>query len=340
MPPRLAVRSACDRCRVQKLRCSQRPSADQQMVGQRSDQPCTRCERAGTKCVTGSARSLGRPRRTVSRNQESPANNAEAALETGSQTGAPTAGVPYSGLTVRSAASSVFGGPSERQSPGDRSLSTVLTAGTCTNSDSDIASSPIPESTWNVTSGSVLSPSPAAWNMSLQDAGPPSDASDIWGSIRHADDHLLSWSPADSLHQLQGQHGSLMLRPSALQHISTFTQAGLQTADHEIDTYATDIHDSVEQVRWIQANQPNAQSIWTSSEDCNESGRSSEILDASSALIQLASLHERITRQLVRDKAYHGGTSHETQESCSRQYRGKEHAWVTLEPHPNSAYER
>lgn len=47
-------RSACDRCRAQKLRCLN--------PEQQGDGPCARCKRAGAVCVTSSARPLGRPR--------------------------------------------------------------------------------------------------------------------------------------------------------------------------------------------------------------------------------------------------------------------------------------
>jgi len=46
-------RSACDRCRKQKLRC---PRLDDN----RTD-TCQRCERAGVQCTTGEARPIGRP---------------------------------------------------------------------------------------------------------------------------------------------------------------------------------------------------------------------------------------------------------------------------------------
>ncbi|OAP57641.1 hypothetical protein AYL99_08379 [Fonsecaea erecta] len=48
-------RSACDRCRAQKLRCPRRD--------QPSREPCSRCLKIGVECVTSSARPLGRPRR-------------------------------------------------------------------------------------------------------------------------------------------------------------------------------------------------------------------------------------------------------------------------------------
>lgn len=47
-------RSACDRCRKQKLRCPSRTS---------EAQPCSRCTRAGVECITGYTRPLGRSRR-------------------------------------------------------------------------------------------------------------------------------------------------------------------------------------------------------------------------------------------------------------------------------------
>jgi hypothetical protein len=47
-------RSACDRCRGQKLRC---PRTEEQ-----KGEPCTRCERAGAVCITSDARPPGRPR--------------------------------------------------------------------------------------------------------------------------------------------------------------------------------------------------------------------------------------------------------------------------------------
>lgn len=54
MSQKVSKRSACDRCRAQKLRC---PQTEPQ-----SNEPCARCERAGAICVTSSARPLGRPR--------------------------------------------------------------------------------------------------------------------------------------------------------------------------------------------------------------------------------------------------------------------------------------
>ena len=54
MSQQSSKRSACDRCRAQKLRC---PQTEPQ-----SNEPCARCARAGAVCVTGSARPLGRPR--------------------------------------------------------------------------------------------------------------------------------------------------------------------------------------------------------------------------------------------------------------------------------------
>lgn len=47
-------RSACDRCRKQKLRCPSRAS---------DAQPCARCVRAGLECITGYTRPLGRSHR-------------------------------------------------------------------------------------------------------------------------------------------------------------------------------------------------------------------------------------------------------------------------------------
>lgn len=47
-------RSACDRCRKQKLRCPSRAS---------DTQPCSRCTRAGVECITGYTRPLGRSHR-------------------------------------------------------------------------------------------------------------------------------------------------------------------------------------------------------------------------------------------------------------------------------------
>lgn len=54
MSQQASKRSACDRCRAQKLRC---PQTEPQ-----SNEPCARCARAGAICVTSSARPLGRPR--------------------------------------------------------------------------------------------------------------------------------------------------------------------------------------------------------------------------------------------------------------------------------------
>lgn len=48
------IRLACDRCRASKLRCPRHESPQ--------NNPCDRCTRAGTPCITSSARPLGRPR--------------------------------------------------------------------------------------------------------------------------------------------------------------------------------------------------------------------------------------------------------------------------------------
>ncbi|KAI6090728.1 hypothetical protein F4821DRAFT_9408 [Hypoxylon rubiginosum] len=57
MSQQLAKRSACDRCRDQKLRC---PRTEDQC-----NEPCARCQRAGAICVTSNPRPLGRPRITA-----------------------------------------------------------------------------------------------------------------------------------------------------------------------------------------------------------------------------------------------------------------------------------
>ncbi|KFY05804.1 hypothetical protein V491_09014 [Pseudogymnoascus sp. VKM F-3775] len=49
-------RSACDRCRMMKLRCSGSES---------NTRPCVRCERVDAACVTGSPKSPGRPLRST-----------------------------------------------------------------------------------------------------------------------------------------------------------------------------------------------------------------------------------------------------------------------------------
>ncbi|KLJ07765.1 hypothetical protein EMPG_16760 [Blastomyces silverae] len=49
----VAKRSACDRCREHKLRCSRSQSLE--------NEPCVRCVRADASCVTGAPRPLGRP---------------------------------------------------------------------------------------------------------------------------------------------------------------------------------------------------------------------------------------------------------------------------------------
>ncbi|KAH8178392.1 fungal zn(2)-Cys(6) binuclear cluster domain-containing protein [Sarocladium implicatum] len=48
------VRSACERCRRQKLRCSRQQ-------GVTSSEPCARCQRLGFLCEAGSQRKIGRP---------------------------------------------------------------------------------------------------------------------------------------------------------------------------------------------------------------------------------------------------------------------------------------
>ncbi|KAI0964757.1 hypothetical protein F4678DRAFT_386455 [Xylaria arbuscula] len=52
--PKIATRSACDRCRAKRVRCSR---------GEKSTASCTRCIRVGEKCVTGAAGHPGRPRK-------------------------------------------------------------------------------------------------------------------------------------------------------------------------------------------------------------------------------------------------------------------------------------
>ncbi|KAF2761849.1 hypothetical protein EJ05DRAFT_482673 [Pseudovirgaria hyperparasitica] len=50
----IAKRSACDRCRDLKLRCTREQTADEHV-------PCDRCTRFDALCITGSGRRLGRP---------------------------------------------------------------------------------------------------------------------------------------------------------------------------------------------------------------------------------------------------------------------------------------
>ncbi|KAI1374324.1 hypothetical protein F4677DRAFT_176479 [Hypoxylon crocopeplum] len=54
--PSIAKRSACDRCRAQRLRC---------IRAEAITEPCVRCTRAGAKCITGQPRPLGRPRKAA-----------------------------------------------------------------------------------------------------------------------------------------------------------------------------------------------------------------------------------------------------------------------------------
>jgi hypothetical protein len=51
-------RSACDRCRGQKVRCPQNNQS-------KDSEPCARCLKVGVQCVTSSSRPLGRPRITA-----------------------------------------------------------------------------------------------------------------------------------------------------------------------------------------------------------------------------------------------------------------------------------
>jgi hypothetical protein len=53
---KVAKRSACDRCKIQRLRC---------LRAENCTEPCLRCTRAGVECATGPARRLGRPRKVV-----------------------------------------------------------------------------------------------------------------------------------------------------------------------------------------------------------------------------------------------------------------------------------
>lgn len=55
------VRSACERCRRQKLKCSRQQGVE-------SSEPCARCTRLGFFCEAGSQRKIGRPGKTSGTN--------------------------------------------------------------------------------------------------------------------------------------------------------------------------------------------------------------------------------------------------------------------------------
>lgn len=55
------IRSSCQRCRRQKLRCSRQRQSDV------SDAPCTRCTRLDLECVAGAQGKVGRPSRKIVR---------------------------------------------------------------------------------------------------------------------------------------------------------------------------------------------------------------------------------------------------------------------------------
>lgn len=56
------TRSACDRCRAQKLRCLRPPQLES------NDDACTRCSRLAIQCVTSSNKRPGRPRKNTTNN--------------------------------------------------------------------------------------------------------------------------------------------------------------------------------------------------------------------------------------------------------------------------------
>ncbi|PSN73924.1 hypothetical protein BS50DRAFT_627298 [Corynespora cassiicola Philippines] len=58
---RSAQRSACERCRSHKLRCTRRSSDD-------ANTTCLRCARAGSACITGTRARSGRPRTKIKTN--------------------------------------------------------------------------------------------------------------------------------------------------------------------------------------------------------------------------------------------------------------------------------
>ncbi|KAI1376086.1 hypothetical protein F4677DRAFT_95419 [Hypoxylon crocopeplum] len=83
----LAKRSACDRCRDQKLRC---PRTEEQC-----SEPCARCQRAGAICVTSNPRPLGRPRTTTNdASLQRSSNLTTPTLARGRPTGDSTTGPP------------------------------------------------------------------------------------------------------------------------------------------------------------------------------------------------------------------------------------------------------
>jgi hypothetical protein len=58
------VRSACERCRRQKLRCSRQSASPSSTSSSYSlDEPCARCARLGVSCQQGLQRKVGRPTR-------------------------------------------------------------------------------------------------------------------------------------------------------------------------------------------------------------------------------------------------------------------------------------
>lgn len=58
------VRSACERCRRQKLRCSRQSGSPSSTSSSSSiDEPCARCARLGVSCQQGLQRKVGRPTR-------------------------------------------------------------------------------------------------------------------------------------------------------------------------------------------------------------------------------------------------------------------------------------
>ena len=77
----IAKRSACDRCREHKLRCSR-------SQGRSDHEPCIRCVRARTSCVTGAPRIVGRPRITDCLDTHAPEISASPVSDSGLESAA------------------------------------------------------------------------------------------------------------------------------------------------------------------------------------------------------------------------------------------------------------
>lgn len=66
------VRSACERCRRQKLRCSRQSASPSSTSSSSVDEPCARCARLGVSCQQGLQRKVGRPTRKDAHGAASP----------------------------------------------------------------------------------------------------------------------------------------------------------------------------------------------------------------------------------------------------------------------------